>query len=269
LIVPKLSDLGITKTQSSRWQELAELDAGNFETKVEQASTRAYDGIARRFIKEKKIERAKQRHRDLIADGCRVDDLIALAESGKRFSLIYADPAWPWSTWSDSGKVQTAPDNHYDTSPLDEIARLPVAALADEHCALLLWCTWPHIVIGTHIEIIRAWGFKPSTCGFLWAKQNPSGDGFDLGQGYWTRSNSETCLLATKGSPLRLAADVRQLVIAPVGEHSAKPEEVRRRIERLFTGPYLELYARRRVDGWTQWGNELPALGLAEGCNEH
>jgi N6-adenosine-specific RNA methylase IME4 len=59
------------------------------------------------------------------------------------------------------------------------------------------------------------------------------------GMGYYTRSNSEVCLIATKGSPLRLATDVHQIVIAPVGEHSAKPEEMRRRIERLFPGPYL------------------------------
>jgi N6-adenosine-specific RNA methylase IME4 len=42
-----------------------------------------------------------------------------------------------------------------------------------------------------------------------------------------------------------------------LGEHSAKPEEVRRRIERLFPGPYLELYGRKLVPGWTVWGNEI------------
>jgi hypothetical protein len=47
-------------------------------------------------------------------------------------------------------------------------------------------------------------------------------------------------------------------VLAPVGEHSEKPDEVRRRIERLFPGPYLELYARKPVPGWNCWGNEIP-----------
>ena len=56
---------------------------------------------------------------------------------------------------------------------------------------------------------------------------------------------------------MRLAADVHQMVFAPVGEHSAKPEEVRRRIDRLFAGPYLELYGRNPVPGWTVWGNEI------------
>jgi N6-adenosine-specific RNA methylase IME4 len=89
-------------------------------------------------------------------------------------------------------------------------------------------------------------------------KTNADGQGLHTGMGYWTRSNSEFCLIATKGSPLRLATDVHQIVMAPVGEHSAKPEEVRRRIERLFPGPYLELYGRKLVPGWTVWGNEIP-----------
>jgi N6-adenosine-specific RNA methylase IME4 len=76
--------------------------------------------------------------------------------------------------------------------------------------------------------------------------------------GYWSLANAEMCFIATKGSPLRLASDVHQVVMAPVGEHSAKPEEVRRRIERLFPGPYLELYGRKPVPGWTVWGNEIP-----------
>ena len=67
------------------------------------------------------------------------------------------------------------------------------------------------------------------------------------------------------GVPKRIHADIPQIVMAPVGQHSAKPEGVRQRIERLYRGPYLELYARRNVSGWTTWGNELPFRGR----NEH
>ena len=151
-----------------------------------------------------------------------------------------------------------AVDNHYNTQAIGEILRLPVAQLAADNCALLLWCTWPHITIGTHCKIIEAWGFKPSTAAFVWVKQKPSGkDTRHNGNGYWTLANTEACFIATKGSPLRLANDVHQVVMAPVGEHSAKPEEVRCRIERLVAGPYLELFARRVVPGWTCWGNEI------------
>jgi len=250
----KLSDLGVTKTQSSRWQRLAALDADTFERQVERASKTAYDLVARRFIKEAELNRAQAQHRKIIEHGCTVDDLTALATSGKRFNVIYADPAWPWETWTPTGRTI---ERHYSTMTPAAIAQLPVAALAADDCALLLWCTGPHLAIGTHLAVIEAWGFRPSTIGFTWVKTNRDGSPA-TGLGYYTRSNAEVCLIAIKGKPLRLAADVHQVIIAPVGEHSAKPDETYRRIERLFGGPYLELFARRPRDGWTTWGNEVP-----------
>ena len=45
--------------------------------------------------------------------------------------------------------------------------------------------------------------------------------------------------------------------MAPVREHSRKPDEMRRNIERQFLGPYLELFARETAAGWDSWGNEV------------
>jgi N6-adenosine-specific RNA methylase IME4 len=262
-VTSKLSDLGVTKSQSSRWQQLAGLDDDTFEARLKSASACAYDKIAHRFLKEQKIKRANESHAEIVEHGCTVDDLVALAESGKRFGVIYADPPWPSGTWGGpSGKVSSAPDNHYRTSTIGQIACLPVAALTAENCALLLWCTAPHITIGTHKTIIEGWGFKPCTFGFDWVKTNAGGSLY-TGMGYYTRGNSEVCLLAIKGSPLRLATDVREIVMAPVGEHSEKPEEACRRVERLFPGPYLELYARKAVPGWTCWG-EIPRVAFSD-----
>jgi hypothetical protein len=95
----KLRDLGINKTQSSRWQKLAALDPDQFEDRVEAATKRAYDRIAQRLVKEADIERAQRRHRKLVEHGCTAEDLVALAAPGKRFPVIYADPPWEWETW--------------------------------------------------------------------------------------------------------------------------------------------------------------------------
>jgi N6-adenosine-specific RNA methylase IME4 len=144
-----------------------------------------------------------------------------------------------------------ASDSSESSGPTPDSPTRPTSRAANRlHC--------PHITIGTEVEIMRAWRFKPSTIAFTWIKQNAGGDGLHTGMGYWTRSNTEVCFIATKGSPARLATDVHQVVMAPVGEHSAKPEEVRRRIERLFAGPYLGLYGRTPVPSWTVWGNEIP-----------
>jgi N6-adenosine-specific RNA methylase IME4 len=70
-----------------------------------------------------------------------------------------------------------------------------------------------------------------------------------MGMGYWTRANTEPCLLATRGDPKRLNADVRMAIVEPRREHSRKPACVHDRIERLVTGPYVELFARRKRPG--------------------
>jgi len=44
-------------------------------------------------------------------------------------------------------------------------------------------------------------------------------------------------------------------------EHSKKPEEFRDIIDTLYThGKQIELFARRPVEGWEVWGNDLTSL---------
>lgn len=79
-----------------------------------------------------------------------------------------------------------------------------------------------------------------------------------MGQGRWTRGNAEICLLCTKGKPKRIAADVRQIIYAPIGEHSEKPNEARERIIKLVGDvPRIELFARQEASGWDCWGDEV------------
>ena len=95
-----------------------------------------------------------------------------------------------WKLWSESGKDRSA-EYHYGTQSIYEIARLPVAA---DDCALLLWCTWSHIAIGSHIKITC--GFRPRPAAFNWLKSNADSSLFG-GMGYYTRSDGEVCLFAT------------------------------------------------------------------------
>lgn len=174
------------------------------------------------------------------------------------YGVVYADPPWAWSKTplKNRGSARTV-EKEYPTMQPEAIAALPVAGIAAENSALLLWTTGPKLQIAH--DVIAAWGFRYITVGFVWIKQNAGDRGLKFGMGYYTRSNAEYCLLATKGSPKRVAADVDQVLVAPVGRHSAKPHEFRRRIERLFGDvPRLEMFARQRSDGWDSWGNQVP-----------
>jgi N6-adenosine-specific RNA methylase IME4 len=207
------------------------------------------------------VFRAKsQAKRKPIEDGCTVDDLYALIASGKRFSVIYCDPAWTFEVFGALGKDRSA-EKHYETLTLDEIKALPVGDLAAEDCVLLMWAIMPELPGA--LDVIKAWGFNYKTVGFTWAKQNPGGDGWFMGLGYWTRANVEPCLLATRGTPQRIERDVAQLIVSPVSRHSEKPAEIYERIERLVDGPYIELFARERRPTWWAWGNEISRNQMA------
>src|SRR6516162_3814700 len=74
--------------------------------------------------------------------------------------------------------------------------------------------------------------------------------------GLTTRKNCEFVVLGRRGKPKRLAADVLETIVAPIREHSPKPEEVYARIERFCAGPRLDLFGRCQRPGWTVYGDE-------------
>ena len=101
-------------------------------------------GKVDRAYRELVITQQRETYTSQVEAGCTVDDLNALAATGKRFSVIYADPPWTFKTYSDKGKQRSA-ERHYDTNGLDAIKALPVERLAAEDCALFLWCINPEI----------------------------------------------------------------------------------------------------------------------------
>lgn len=192
------------------------------------------------------------------------------------FKAILADPPWHFQTWA-GGRMNGDPAHRrvftpsrepdYDTMRTPDIAALPVGDLSAPDCVLFLWTCWP--VLRQSFDVLDGWGFTYKTCAFSWMKGDPYrlfADEYtpNMGLGYWTRANTEPCLLATRGKPKRLNADVRQGIIDKPREHSRKPDCVHERIERLVAGPYLELFARQTRPGWTSWGNEVGKFDAAK-----
>jgi N6-adenosine-specific RNA methylase IME4 len=145
---------------------------------------------------------------------------------------------------------------------LADIKALPVGKIAGPDCWLMLWTTGPHLPQA--LEVMDAWGFRYSSVGFVWVKlrrgyrQSLLGilpSDIAMGLGFTTRKACEPCLLGRRSNPRRLRNDVRDVIHAPVREHSRKPDEFYERVEQFAPGPYLNLFARERRQGWDAWGN--------------
>ena len=178
------------------------------------------------------------------------------------YGAILADPPWGFQTWSGPEKKVASRGTvaPYQTMEMSDIAQLSVADLAADDCALFMWVVWP--TIDEALGIMESWGFKYKTCAFTWLKADPYRlwaleEDVRMGLGYWTRANSEVCLLGTRGKPKRRDNSVRQGIIEPIRQHSRKPDCVHERVERLVVGPYLELFARQQRPGWDCWGNQV------------
>jgi len=183
----------------------------------------------------------------------------------KKYKIIYADPPWSYEDKALAGNRGAG--CKYLTQTKEWIDNLPVKNITDDNCILFLWVTMPKL--DECWELIENWGFKYKTVAFTWVKKNKNSASWFWGMGRWTRANAELCLLATKGKPKRINADVHSVIDTPIGEHSAKPDIARLRIVELCGDlPRIELFARNdnkqpnffyddKYDGWNIWGNEV------------
>jgi N6-adenosine-specific RNA methylase IME4 len=176
------------------------------------------------------------------------------------YGAILADPPWSFTVRSVKG-LGRSPERHYPTMSLDALRALPVGKLAGRDCMLFMWTTWPHLEAA--FALIRAWGFTYKTAA-PWVKTTKDGTGVSMGLGYVLRSATEPLLVASRGHPSVGSRKERGVILAPRREHSRKPAEARRLVERLRPGERTcELFAREPWAGHEVWGNETGHFAAA------
>jgi len=173
-----------------------------------------------------------------------------------KFDTIVCDPPWTYSDHSTAG--ERGVHFKYPTMTIEDIKALPINDVASDEAVLFLWGTWP--LLSEAMECITSWGFEYKTIGFIWIKLNKVSATPFWGMGNWTRSNSEYCLLATKGNvkakQWRQSASVHSVIQSPIMNHSKKPVQTMERIEELVRpdSRKLEIFATERRDGWESLG---------------
>lgn len=174
----------------------------------------------------------------------------------KKFKTIVADP--PWQFQNRTGKM--APEhkrlNRYATMKLEDIIEIPVSEVADEKAHLYLWV--PNALLPEGLAVMKAWGFEYKT-NIIWEKIRKDGQPDGRGVGFYFRNVTEMLLFGIKGDRNRTLSPARSqvnLVRSMKREHSRKPDELFPIIEACSPGPYLEMFARGKREGWVLWGDQ-------------
>jgi N6-adenosine-specific RNA methylase IME4 len=196
----------------------------------------------------------------------------------RHYAALLVDPPWQFKSytalpknWRDGVTYWRSPEVHYNVMDLKAIMALPIREIAAPDSHLFLCATGP--CLNQAFMVMEKWGFRYSGVAFVWIKVRRGmrvplseiggrvalslDDFFHVGLGLTTRKNVEFVLLGRRGAARRVGRDVREVIVSPVREHSRKPDEIARRIERYCAGPYLELFARAPRPSWSVWGNEI------------
>jgi N6-adenosine-specific RNA methylase IME4 len=105
--------------------------------------------------------------------------------------------------------------------------------------------------------MLDGWGFEAKTI-LTWVKDR-------FGCGDWLRSQTEHCVMATRGKPVVELTNQSTVLHAPMRGHSVKPVEFYMLVETLCPAPrYAYLFSRDVRERWDMHGDELPEQEAAE-----
>ena len=165
-----------------------------------------------------------------------------------KYRVLYADPPWPYRDQHVSGSSARV---NFKTMTIPDICKLPVRAHSLDDSVLLMWTT-PATMYDDPgpIDVVKAWGYTYKQQ-LIWQKPNHV-------HSHYVNARHEVLLICTRGSCLpEKKFDSVQAAGKDRREHSTKPIDFYRIIEQMYPqGPYLELFATFKRDGWTAFGND-------------
>ena len=237
-----------------RFYKLNSIPDDDFDSHILETTGRGdklvVSGVLKLAKKTASKKSAEKSHEAAVSHGI-VSNLADLVATGTKFATIYADPPWRYDNKATRSNVDSAAE-YKGTMTVEEICAEPVADLVADEAHLHLWTT--NAFLFDARRVMEAWGFEYKSC-FVWVKPQ-------MGIGNYWRVSHEFMLLGVRGG-LRFADKGQKSWLEHKrSKHSQKPHIVRNIIQKVSPGPYLEMYGRHIVDGWTVYGNQI--IGTAQ-----
>jgi len=190
----------------------------------------------------------------------------------KKYKTIIADPPWKYKGSGPASAKEHRPNSYgaapsseerYGAMTMEELEHLPIKNMIEDKAHLYLWVTNAFIERGW--QLCKDWGFEPKTV-VTWGKLRKADGQPSMKTGYYFRGATEHFIFATKGN-LRLKgmAVKPTLFLSHRLPHSVKPEWFYDLVDECSFDNKLELFARRELDGWDCFGNQVEdSIDLSE-----
>jgi len=174
----------------------------------------------------------------------------------KKYNTVVIDPPWDITFTGKvnrTGKIKEKNRREklpYKTMTLGEIAIFPMQNFANIGAHVYLWTT--NKMLRTAFRVLDKWGIFFHLC-MPWVK--PSGICPCMGYQF----ASEFCLLGFYGNPMQkfIGMGKPNWVKAMYGSHSTKPDCFYELVEQMSPAPRIDIFARRKREGWDVWGDEV------------
>jgi N6-adenosine-specific RNA methylase IME4 len=235
----RLSDLGITRNQSVRWQRVAAVPESCFHEYLTACKNRikaiSAAGLLR-FAEKCAAPAPSRRFADFVSIATALQQLVA---RGEKYSCIYVNPPWPDGTScvqrpGDLRRVETA------RAFARELKRLPLRHIGGVNCHLHLRAPTEHLLDA--MTVLRGWGYAYGGV-LVWRRPTPT-------YGAHWQASLEFLILGIRGrAPFRDngASDWLDVRERTPGDAD---RAVTRLIESTSPTPRLELFGVQPRPGW-------------------
>lgn len=260
-----LDEIGITKDQSSRWQLTAAVPEKVFNKYVEDTQNEQGEVTTAGLIKLAREHASKRKKPSAAAEpttveNCNVVNSIGQLVDGRKFACVYVDAPWP--VGNEPSVADAAGLDNFRIALLQQ----PIPELVEEHAHLHMWATDESLF--TAKQVMEGWGFEfKGTLVCLSTLGRPGN--------YWVEAH-EYLLLGVRGNLPLMERGMNSWMRAMREPDGRTPDRIRRLVERVSPGPYLELFGQKPVSGWTIYSTMPQAIEqevqsekvVVEGCED-
>ena len=172
----------------------------------------------------------------------------------KKYNTIVIDPPWEISlTGSVKRRENRAEKLPYKTMNLSEIKKILISDIANTGCHIYCWTT--NKMLKDTFEVLESWGVNFH---LVIPLVKPSGIAPCMGYVF----ASEFCLLGFFGKPMQKFKAIGKLnwikSFNKAGTHSSKPDKFYELVKEMSPEPRIDIFSRRKIDGFDSWGDEAP-----------